>query len=58
MGQDDAGLSKIGTVAGSLLESAGRRFAEAISVGPRKIAEVPESPIQGHVGNGRGTTLL
>jgi len=55
--QGDAGLSKFRTVTGSLLESAGRRFAEAISVSPRKIAKVPESPIQGYIGNGCGTTL-
>ncbi len=55
--QGDVGLAKFRTIAGSLLESAGRRFGEAISVGPRKIAEVPKSPIHGHVGNGCGTTF-
>ena len=71
--QDDIGLSEFrtlnfiflwfsrrvfyGSTARISLERAGRHFAEAISVCPREFAEVPESPNQGHVGNGRGAAL-
>ena len=44
-------------IAEFLLESAGRRLAEAIFVRAGKIAEMPESPVHGHIGNGRGTAL-
>ena len=49
--------SKYVSIAGLSPESSGRYFSEAILVCPRKFAEVPESPIQGHIGNGRGFAI-
>ena len=46
-----------GSIARISHERAGRHFTEAISVCAREFAEVPESPIQGHVGYGDGTVL-